>query len=243
MGDLKLVYHGGSIPGISTYIYWLPGTDLGIVTLSNTDAVYFQEFAIIYRIIEDYLSLKKTHSERVLQLLDETSVKAEIKTPAASNESTDSQWLLPLEAYAGKYADPGYPTLTLCAPSSTSAECQDVLKSFAHFENVTATDTLYVIFPSLWFSHARLKRRERGTFGLSGTFLFPHGYGKDTTPFELGEPGAEATVEFTLGLGERRQIVAIGMGIRGLVGETTNLERAGGPMEKTSEVYFEKVWS
>ena len=237
--------HGGSIPGISTYIYWLPGTNIGIITLSNTHSVYVQEWAIIYRIIEDYLDLQRTHSERLLKLLDEASIKAENTTPTTSNETTDSSWLLPLEAYAGKYADPGYPTLTLCVPSSTSPECRLALESFAHFENVTATtDTLYAIFPSLWFSHARLRRREGNTFGLSSTFLFPHGYGKDTTPFELGMVGdAEATVEFVFEPTEARMVEPIGMGIRGLVGETTNRERAGGSVEKISEVYFTKVQS
>lgn len=148
---------------------------------------------------------------------------------------------LPLEAYAGTYVDPGYPNITLCAPTSNTVDCQLALEQFAHFENITS-QSLYAIVPSMWASHARIRHKEGNVFALSGTYLFPHGYGKDASPFEAWEEGTvDATAEFVVEEIADGGAKVVGVGLRGLVGETTNRERIGGTIQEIAEVYWVKV--
>lgn len=212
--------------------------------------------AAIYRIVEDYLGLKRTHSSRLLSLR-----RQEARTSSSShnitlhnrvNTTEDSTVRLspplPLEEYAGTYVDPGYPNITFCAPNAVgnSLECQFALEQFAHLENVTHSQTLYIIIPSIWLSHGRAHYKETEgrthVFGLSGTYLFPHGYGKDTSPFETWHEGDnEVALEFVLEEEEAGKVRVVGAGLRGLVGEMTERERIGGSVQETAEVWFVKV--
>jgi CubicO group peptidase (beta-lactamase class C family) len=39
--DIKIVTHGGAIPGFAADLYYVPACDLGLITLANTDGAYF----------------------------------------------------------------------------------------------------------------------------------------------------------------------------------------------------------
>jgi len=41
--DLELISHNGALPGFSSEIVYVPGCDLGFVTLANTDGAYFRD--------------------------------------------------------------------------------------------------------------------------------------------------------------------------------------------------------
>ena len=238
---LQIITHSGGIPGISTEVFFLPWDKLGIVALANADVKHIYELTVIYRIIEDYFGLERKYSSR---LLDQAAEKTQSLGSHAHNHGPEirSSPPLPLDAYAGTYHDLGYPSITLCAPTSLSPECKLTLKQFSLFENVTEHRGLYAIVPSMWVSHARIRHKEGNIFSLSGTYLFPHGYGKDTSPFETWEgDSAEATLEFVVQETEDEEAKVAGVGLRGLVGERTNRERIGGTIEEIAEVYWVKA--
>jgi len=152
---------------------------------------------------------------------------------------------LPLEQYTGTYSDPGYGTIILCAPSSSSSYCQDLVAEFAPFESDQNDETssaprLYAALNPVWGSHVRFVHDTEDTFRVSITALFPDGYGRNTTPFETwdaGEPGGQA--KFVVEDGE-----VIGFGLLGTVGETTERERLGGGVKDVADAWLEKtrIW-
>ena len=157
---------------------------------------------------------------------------------------------LALEALAGTYADAGYGSLVLCAPSTTTGRCTGVLAAFAAVDAAQpsapnaphTSDTLYAAWPRVWASHVRLVRANDApnTFVLVPTSLFPQGYGRDGTPFETPEdPGAPAPprVEFVVTTNGQVQ----GFGVFGLVGEVTERERLGITVKERAEVWYERV--
>lgn len=229
--------HSGSFPGFSAETVFLPDDNLGIVTLANGDEKHKQELAVIYRIIEDYLRLPHKESER---LSNETFTSNETAKPIPAAADNKTSLTLSLGDYAGHYYDPGYGSLTFCAPSpSPPPECTSVLHDFAHFYDTanSSTPELYTTISAVWISHFRLAHKFADVFELHGTFLFPHGYGEDTSPFETNETGERPpTAEFWVEDGKVK-----GIALNGLVGETTERQRTGGSIEDTAEVWLEKV--
>ena len=52
-------------------MFFLPNDDLGIaITFVNADVKHAHELAVIYRIIEDYLYLDRTQSDRILDMIN-----------------------------------------------------------------------------------------------------------------------------------------------------------------------------
>jgi hypothetical protein len=157
------------------------------------------------------------------------------------------------DVFAGTYTDPGYGTITLCAPSSTSQHCTQVLSEFAAITSSTqsssivhmANTTLYASFPRVWCSHFRLVRcpsRDAGkgpAFVRVPTVLFPRGYGSNRSPFEIaGDEDVQegATVRFVIEDGKVK-----GMSVTGLVGEITERERTARSVEEGSDVWLTRV--
>lgn len=222
------------------------------MALANGDSVHSSEEAVVYRIIEDYLGLERKHSSRLLSKdsrprANVTAVnypQSETATSHLQNRASahPSAPFSDLEAYAGIYINPGYPNITLCAPRSKTAVCTQALEQFSLFEDVHHSQTIYAIIPSVWVSHGRLHHLEDNKFYLTGTYLFPHGYGKDQTPFEMGDnDNPSLIVEFVMDPDIREGSKVVGAGLRGFVGETTIQEREGGTIEETAEVYFIKA--
>jgi hypothetical protein len=160
---------------------------------------------------------------------------------------------LDLDVFAGTYTDPGYGTITLCAPSSTSQHCTQVLSEFGAITDFTqsasnvhaSNTTLYASFPRVWCTHFRLVRcpsRDAGkgpAFVRVPTVLFPIGYGNNRAPFEIaGDEDIQegATVRFVMEDGKAK-----GMSVTGLVGEITQRERTARSFEEGSDVWLTRV--
>jgi hypothetical protein len=235
-------------------VFFLPADDLAIVALSNGDMKYEHELAVVFRIIEDYLGLERKESERIIAELRKDNLTTRETTRSSSSGEeikAKSSLSMLLHAYTGQYYDPGYGNLTLCAPSShPPAQCADVLAAWSVFENVTdsSSQVLYAATSSNWVSHLRLSHKDSDTFNLQGTYLFPHGYGRDKSPFQRpDDDGDMATIEFVVGNGVASGgnpgavTAVIGAAVNGLVGEVTESQRIGGSIQTTAEIWFEKI--
>ncbi|KAF9233585.1 hypothetical protein BU15DRAFT_35877, partial [Melanogaster broomeanus] len=101
------------------------------------------------------------------------------------------------------YTNAGYGTFTLCAPSSASSYCTKVQSDFTTVDDARGVSApsleLLAEWPRMWASHVRMRYQRGSIFNIDFTTLFPHGYGKDVTPFETGDiERAEATAEFVI---------------------------------------------
>lgn len=240
---LQYVMHSGGIPGFSSVVTFWPNSDIATVVLANGGAKHQYELALTYRIVEDFLGLKRRESERLLATLrsivaNKTSSGASFTRPHSARPPT-----LSLIEYAGTYHDPGYGNLTLCPPTPHPSDaCAPVLASWSHFENVsdTSAPVLYTTLSSVWAANAQLTHRDKDVFSLGATDLFPHGFGKDKSPFMLEDidaiDEAPLTVEFRVEDGR-----VLGAAVNGFVGEVTERKRMGGSVVETAEVWLEKV--
>lgn len=136
-----------------------------------------------------------------------------------------------------------FDVLRTCTTPSDPPECIDVLKEWSAFEN-TADATRPVLFatsPSMWTSHLRLAHQESDTFSVSAVHLFPDGYGKDKSPFQMEANEMAVTTEFWVKSEGSADASVVGVAINGLVGETTERQRIGSTLEETAEIWLVKV--
>ena len=154
---------------------------------------------------------------------------------------------LNLAAYAGTYEDAAYGSVTLCAPSSTSAHCLGVLEDFAPIDGGNnaslSTDaelrpTLLAAFPRVWSTHLRLRHTSGDSFAAVFPALFPNGYGKDTSPFEFWDS--------QISVGRAEFIVEDGTVVGfALVTEeqaaAARLRRSVGGVKESGDAWFVKV--
>lgn len=170
---------------------FLPSDDLGIVILANADAKSAAEMQLIKRIMADALHLD-TDSWDVPPLKPSQRLRSQDPT----------ELTLPIEDYAGRYWGPGYGSITLCSPISTSSYCRTVLNTFSKLDNVTSADnrnTLYAEYASIWSSHIRVTHVDGDEFHATFTMPFLEGYGRNSTPFETWEEGeGDFVVKFDL---------------------------------------------
>lgn len=204
---------------------------MGIVLLANAAEKHRDLAPVIHRIIDDFFGLS-------------TEEMPEATHPQPEPTASDEPWHappLPRAAFVGTYTNPGYPNITICAATTATPECASVLDVFRHFEDTTATDLLYASLPSVWTTHARIAHVAGSTFHMQGTYLFPHGYGRDTSPFETSEEG-QSTIRLEFVMTESGGTTEVsGFGIFGFVGEQTEAQRLGGSVQDTAEVWFTKV--
>lgn len=235
-----MVSHEGGIPGVSSEVYMVPSANLGIVALANADLKQPALLSTIYRIIEDQLGLEHTASQSMADAILQPTPPSSAPTPSSTSPPP-----LPLQSYAGDYFDAGYGNITLCTPSTTpSGACTAILEAYAPFDNVTdpRSTTLYAAIDSVWISNLRLRHQDGNAFVMSGTYIFPRGFGADQTPFETSETAqTSANIEFVVAYGEGGVGRVVGFAINGLVGEVTDAQRRGGSVEETAEVWFDRV--
>jgi CubicO group peptidase (beta-lactamase class C family) len=110
----KLVSHSGGVAGYVTRVMLVPEENLGIVILTNAEEDAAFE-SVLYHILdsymggptEDYIVAFKALNDKQRQEADETTSKA------AQARAAESKPSLPLEKYAGDYADPWYGKVTI----------------------------------------------------------------------------------------------------------------------------------
>ena len=105
----RLVWHNGSIDGMSAWVGFVPGLKLGIVILSNLDEANFRT-ALFYRIIDS------VNGNAAADLNQELLVKHH--DGLNQRDKTEKQWqalndnsvktVLPISDYAGKYSNPAF---------------------------------------------------------------------------------------------------------------------------------------
>lgn len=162
------------------------------------------------------------------------------KAPGSSKDIASEPLSLNLSAYTGTYTSPGYGSITLCSPASTSRYCADVLSDFSSLGPVSGSGpaTLYGAYGSIWSTHARLSHHSRDTFNLTFSVVFPHGYGANTTAFEDYMAGfSEGRAEFAV---EGTQVA----GFAFVVDEdavAARQQRTGGTLKETADAWFAKA--
>ncbi|EIW83776.1 beta-lactamase transpeptidase-like protein [Coniophora puteana RWD-64-598 SS2] len=242
-----VVYHSGSIPGFSTLVSWLPSDGLGVVVFANTADVAGPVLAISNRLVEGALGLQPLPKGEYdpYMIPYATSSPGRAKPPPSDSDPTPE-----LEDFAGTYHDPGYGSLSLCAASTQSAYCTETRATLASVDaaagrNITKTAEHQLVgaWPRVWCSHVRLVHRgydeetQTVRFGLDCTSLYPQGYGKNTTAFELSDfKGGEVAAEFVLDDGDVK-----GFGVFGLLGPDSLEQVPASEVKERAEVWFEKV--
>ncbi|KAG9311213.1 beta-lactamase/transpeptidase-like protein [Chiua virens] len=222
-----VVYHTGSLPGLSTLVVFLPTDEIGVTLFANGDNKADSLMLMLNRILDSALRLKSppTHTKS-------PSPGDTVTQPSAQNLT------LSLDALAGTYTDPGYGSLTLCSPFSASAYCgrvQSKISTVRGDPNTSAND-LVAEWPRVWSSHVHMRHQRDLLFELYFSSLYPDGYGKDTTPFEVTGVGpAGGLAEFVVEDGR-----VVGFGVSGLVGQLTERERTGTTVRDGAEVWFDK---
>ncbi|PCH42876.1 beta-lactamase/transpeptidase-like protein [Wolfiporia cocos MD-104 SS10] len=261
----ETISHTGAIPGFSTRVAFLPSDGLGLVVLANADEKAAANEAIMYRIAEDVLGLRRIDrpvgidptGQAVYLVGDYQPVEqsaAEIKSP--------QPLALDIDDYAGTYVSPGYGAFTLCAPSSDSQYCTSVLADFSPFRpegrcqsqinsysiNVTDSDSgsaspsLYAAWPRIWSTHLRMVHSDGETFTLEPTALFPHGYGADKTAFETFETvTSEARAVFVVDESAGARKVR-GFGVMIDEDAVSDRKRRAERVEEIADAWFERVY-
>ncbi|EPS99304.1 hypothetical protein FOMPIDRAFT_1164237 [Fomitopsis schrenkii] len=244
----NIVAHTGGIPGISTLVVFLPDDGLGIVVLANADGKDAANMAIVLKIIEDVLDLKRVDRRVTTDATGKAVFEEELlaleRFAAQKGGPNAAVEPLPvdLESLSGTYTNPGYGTIALCTAQSTSPHCRTVLASFAPFIKRVSSPELYAAWPRILSSHVWLTHSTAAEFSVLITSLFPEGYGANTTAFETSESGeSEARAVFVVGgAGEKTEVHGFGIEIDAEAVEAR--KRAGArDVRDWSDAWFERV--
>ncbi len=105
----RVVWHNGSIDGMSAWVGTVPDLRLGVVILSNLQAANFRN-AIFYRIIDSYTGTKLSNLSPELHGKFQAGLdrrdQTEREWQALNNQPVEP--LLPIADYAGKYTNPAF---------------------------------------------------------------------------------------------------------------------------------------
>lgn len=109
----KLVSHTGGLPGYVSKVAMIPDLNLGVAVLTNQESGAAFE-TITYHVLDYYLGAQFDWLGAFRSLMDrrESTLAAADRGTAAARDSTSSP-SLPLERYAGTYADVWYGTVTI----------------------------------------------------------------------------------------------------------------------------------
>ena len=230
----QLISHNGGLPGVSTYIFLSPHDGTGVVALSNADEKQPALGEVAHILLHKVWGIQEDPLPSVSFV--ETRLNGMRRVPEYAVSASAPEELPPYD-FTGLYLNEGYGAFLLCDSKSTSAHCATVLDDFAAVdapEKPKSTE-LYASWPRLWTSHVRASYAGDMRFVIQVSQLFPQGYGKNTTPFELFGGGAFA--DFVV----RDDGEVLGFGLFGLAGERTNREKKGGSVEDTAEVWFDRA--
>ncbi|KAI0632695.1 beta-lactamase/transpeptidase-like protein [Trametes polyzona] len=221
---IEMISHTGGLPGFTSHTAFSPSSNLGIVILINSYSQDAATWTILKRAFDDVL--KRTTSQYM-----GSQENARLPESGVTHPEPPS---LNIAAYAGTYSAPGYGALTLY-PSRPSQDLADTPSSYQ--ANGTLPE-LRGAYPSVWSTHVRLRHRTHDTFELVFVAEFPHGYGRDTTAFEVYEPGfSDGRAEFVVEDGK----VA---GFSFVIDEeavAARQRRLGGGLKETADAWFTKA--
>lgn len=228
------------MPAHLSEVLFLPSDKLGVVALSNADQPQEAHLKVAYRIIEDVLKLP--------HVVDPDANPSTASTIAQDDAHLDGSTTITLAAslsrYAGTYKNLAYGNFTLCAPTTRSEYCASVRADFAACGERGEHPALYAAYPRFTSSHIRLTphplqpaaHENIDAWELEFVSLFPHGYGKDTTPFVYRVLGG-STMEV------RCAVVGGRVDGCGIVDVTLDEGRVlrEGPLKEVADVWFERV--
>ncbi|KAI9567885.1 beta-lactamase/transpeptidase-like protein [Boletus coccyginus] len=225
-----VVHHEGALPGLSTAVSFLPNAEIGVTLFANGDSKADSLRLILNRVLDSALNLTSS--------LTPTSSSS---SSVVRTEPNAHSAVLSLDAFAGTYANPGYGSLTLCSPSSVSSHCAEVQSNFSIVDRVQGNSNpsgdLLAAWSLVLASHLRMRHQGGSIFGIYFTSLYPNGYGKDKTPFEIRGVGTpDGLAEFVIEDGG-----VVGFGISGTVGRVTERERTHESVRDRAEVWFDRV--
>ena len=152
---------------------------------------------------------------------------------------------LDIEKYTGTYHDPGYGTISFCTPQTDTPACKEVITEFTPIQNIVYETNsssewplgLYAKHPRLFSSHIRVVPKEGDLFKLIFTYLFPEGYGRNSTAFEMWAPGlADSDAQFVV-----KDEKVIGFGLYNMLPMPSERQLAGGDVKEFSDVWFSKI--
>ena len=111
----RIVRHTGAVGGALAALYLIPEKNVGIaVTINSEDGMAM--IAVLYHLLDHYLALPPTDWTAVLQKSQaETIAKAQtsLQTLPQADPANGAKPSLALSAYAGKYMDPWYGSMTI----------------------------------------------------------------------------------------------------------------------------------
>lgn len=235
------------MPAHLSEVLFLPSDRLGIVALSNADQPQQAHHKVAYRIVEDVLGLP-----HVVGPVEEVSIGQTVAPDDLHpNSSATITLAASLARYAGTYKNAAYGNFTLCAPTTRSKYCARVLADFAACGE-REDPALYAAYPRFTSSHIRLTpvplplarwasppataHENVDSWELEFVSLFPHGYGKDSSPFVyrvLGGSTMELRCTVARGLVE-------GCGIVDITLDEGRVPRKGS-VKETTDVWFDRV--
>ncbi|EIW78707.1 beta-lactamase transpeptidase-like protein [Coniophora puteana RWD-64-598 SS2] len=238
-----MLSHRGEIPGFSTHVSFLPADGFGVLVFANA-AESKAVPKIMDLLIAETLGIRPKEIPSQSPEADTAVLKNDVS--GIPEDASIAAPTLDLSALAGTYSDPGYGAFTLCAPESDSSYCTSVHEAFKIVDLASPTNSdsshneapcgLTAAWPRTWSTHVRMSPLGGVDFVIEFTALFPHGYGKDETPFEINEEGMSKGVA-TFVIGEDGKISGFGVSglARGLMG------RQEGSVQNTAEVWFGRV--
>lgn len=162
-----MIHHGGAIDGFASQVAFLPGEQIGVVVLCNTNGSLLP-YTISFNVIDRLLELEPVDwSGRLAKLVTGDSTDSEaatdtIETPTTSKTSMEEKPVKtqvhphdrPIHAYAGSYTHPGYGEIVI---QQTNDGLQATLNAIEMPMEYTGKDTFSV---------------ELVLFGLKITFTF-----------------------------------------------------------------------
>ena len=134
----------------------------------------------------------------------------------------------------GTYYNAGYGSPVLCSVHSSSPPCKSVLDAFRSIDPSLSPSSssvdLFATWATLLSTHVRFIYTNDSNYLISIGSIYPHGYGKNSTPFSTLGPSVMA--EFVV---ENDKVVGFGWSDDG--GDDV---KQAGSVQETSEVWFVK---
>ncbi|KAI0063205.1 beta-lactamase/transpeptidase-like protein [Artomyces pyxidatus] len=245
-----IIQHDGSVPGSSSLVTVAQLDGVAVTVLVNTDDPDDVTMsAITYEILDSILGITDTSgvttppppTKRALahRSLSHRTLSHRTLPSAATPAQTDPS---PSRTFVGSYNNDGYGALTLCDAASASPDCTSVLGNFSALNGgpiPANSSNLFAAWATIWSSHALLVPAGGTTFQLYPTYIFPEGYGKNSTPFQNDHEliQGDLAIDFD---GSEGSVVGFGLTGTVLQGPTMR-QKEGGSIKHTADAWFDKV--